>query len=75
LADDYVPKYLHHRVAAFAWLGLESTAVEVESPFGKDRDNALNMDGYIIALLATIVMQLESQKTRETKRVSVTLSP
>jgi hypothetical protein len=61
-------------------LGLESTAVEVECPFGKDRDNALNMDGYIIALLATIRMQLQMQKTRTdtntgSSRISINNTP
>ena len=46
-------------VAAFAWLGIEAAAVECESPFRKGRVNALNMDGYILGLIATIKQQLK----------------
>jgi ion channel-forming bestrophin family protein len=46
-------------VAAFATLGIESAAAEVESPFRRDRVNALNMDGYVLGLLQIAQEQLE----------------
>jgi predicted membrane chloride channel (bestrophin family) len=46
-------------VAAFATLGIESAAAEVESPFRRDRVNALNMDGYVLGLLQVAQEQLE----------------
>ena len=44
--------------SAFAWFGIECAAAEVESPFGKDRVNALNMDSYVIGLLSTMQQQM-----------------
>jgi ion channel-forming bestrophin family protein len=46
--------------SAFAWLGIDSTAVEVECPFRRDRVNALNMDAYVIGLLATLEQQIRN---------------
>lgn len=47
-------------VSAFAWLGLESAAVEVECPFRIDRANALNMDSYVIGVIASVQQQLQT---------------
>jgi ion channel-forming bestrophin family protein len=46
--------------SAFAWLGIDSAAVEVECPFRRDRVNALNMDAYVIGLLSTIQQQIKN---------------
>ena len=47
-------------VSAFAWLGIESAALEVERPFFTNRVNSLNMDGFIIGLLSTILQQIKN---------------
>lgn len=41
-------------IVAFAFLGIEAAAIEVECPFSKDRPNALNMDGYCLGMLDNI---------------------
>jgi ion channel-forming bestrophin family protein len=46
--------------SAFAWLGIDSAAAEVECPFRKDRVNALNMDAYVIGLLTTLEQQIRN---------------
>jgi len=51
--------------SAFAWLGIECAASEVECPFRKDRVNALNMDAYVIGLLATMQQQITVQAEQE----------
>ena len=38
-------------VSAFAWIGIDAAAVEVESPFQQVRVNALNMNAYVMSLL------------------------
>jgi ion channel-forming bestrophin family protein len=54
--------------SAFAWLGIECAAVEVECPFRKDRVNALNMDAYVIGLLSTIQQQIINSADRDIKK-------
>jgi ion channel-forming bestrophin family protein len=51
-------------IAAFALLGIEGTAAEVERPFSENRVNALNMDLYCKTLLMTIQQQIESHENR-----------
>lgn len=51
--------------SAFAWLGIDSAAVEVECPFRRDRVNALNMDAYVIGLLSTIQQQIKNHADRD----------
>jgi ion channel-forming bestrophin family protein len=46
--------------SAFAWMGIESAAMEVERPFFKNRVNALNMNGYVLGLLTTIQQQIKN---------------
>lgn len=48
-------------ITSFALLGIESCAVEVESPFGKDRPNALNMDGFALGVLGNILQMMRQQ--------------
>lgn len=52
-------------LSGFAWMGIESAAMEVERPFFIDRVNALNMDGYILGLLATIQQQIKNHADYE----------
>lgn len=52
-------------ISAFALLGIESAAVEVECPFRKDRANALNMDEYVLGLLSTIQQQLKNHADQD----------
>ena len=47
-------------LSGFAWMGIESAAMEVERPFFQTRVNSLNMDGYILGLLTTIQQQLKN---------------
>lgn len=51
-------------LTAFALLGLEGAATEVEAPFEKDRTNHLNMDAYCIALLKNITQQIQQDADR-----------
>ena len=57
-------------LSAFAYLGIESAAVEVECPFRKDRVNALNMDGYVMGLLSVMQQQIRVHADQEIKRKS-----
>jgi putative membrane protein len=52
-------------VTAFALLGIEAAAAEVESPFGLNRVNALNMNGYCRSFLSNIQQQITDQADRE----------
>lgn len=51
--------------SAFAWLGIDCAAVEVECPFRKDRVNALNMDAFVIGLLSTMQQQIQNHADQE----------
>jgi ion channel-forming bestrophin family protein len=52
-------------VSAFAWLGIESAAFEVERPFFPYRVNSLNMDGYVLGLLSIILQQIKNHADNE----------
>ena len=52
-------------VTAFALLGIEAAAAEVESPFGLNRVNALNMNGYCESFLSNIQQQITDKADRE----------
>ena len=64
-------------LSGFAWMGIESAAMEVERPFFKNRVNSLNMNGFILGLLTTIQQQIknhadyEMDQTNGTGTVSV----
>jgi ion channel-forming bestrophin family protein len=51
-------------LAAFALLGIEACASEVESPFRKDRVNALNMDNYCDGALSNILQVIKNSADR-----------
>jgi ion channel-forming bestrophin family protein len=51
--------------SGFAWMGIESAAMEVERPFFKNRVNSLNMNGYILGLLTTIQQQIKNHADYE----------
>jgi len=51
-------------LAAFALLGLEGAAAEVEAPFRKDRTNHLDMDTFCLAVLAGILQQTQDDARR-----------
>jgi ion channel-forming bestrophin family protein len=51
--------------SGFAWMGIESSAMEVERPFFKNRVNSLNMNGYVLGLLATIQQQIKNHADHE----------
>jgi ion channel-forming bestrophin family protein len=52
-------------ISAFAWLGIESAAFEVERPFFPFRVNSLNMDGYNLSLLSTVQQQIQNHADNE----------
>ena len=52
-------------LSGFAWMGIESAAMEVERPFFKDRVNSLNMDGFVLGLLTTIQQQIQNHADYE----------
>jgi ion channel-forming bestrophin family protein len=52
-------------LSGFAWMGIESAAMEVERPFFKNRVNSLNMDGFILGLLSTIQQQIKNHADNE----------
>lgn len=52
-------------LTAFALLGLEGAAQEVESPFQKDRANHLSMDSYCLSLIGNTVQQIKYHADRE----------
>jgi ion channel-forming bestrophin family protein len=51
-------------LAAFALLGIEASASEVECPFRKDRVNALNMDTYCDGVLSNILQAIKNNADR-----------
>lgn len=53
-------------LAAFALLGLEGAASEVEAPFRKDRTNHLDMDSYCMTVLSNILQQAQEDARRRT---------
>jgi ion channel-forming bestrophin family protein len=54
-------------LTAFAMLGLDGAAEEVEAPFRKDRTNHLNMDAFCLTLLSNILQQVRQDADREMK--------
>ena len=55
-------------VTAFALLGLEGAAQEVESPFLKHRTNHLSMDAYCLLLISNITQLVTTNADREIKQ-------
>lgn len=53
-------------LSAFALLGLEGAASEVEAPFRKDRTNHLDMNSYCLAILSNILQQSKEDARRRT---------
>jgi putative membrane protein len=51
-------------LAAFALLGLEGAAAEVEAPFSKDRTNHLDMDSFCLAIYSNILQQAKEDARR-----------
>jgi putative membrane protein len=51
-------------LTAFALLGVEGAAEEVESPFRKDRTNHLDMDSFCLAVLSNILQQTKHDADR-----------
>jgi putative membrane protein len=58
-------------VTAFSLLGIEAAAAEVESPFGLNRVNALNMNGYCESFLMNIQQQITDQADRELEESTI----
>jgi len=58
-------------LAAFALLGLEGAAAEVEAPFSKDRTNHLDMDSFCLAIYSNILQQAKEDARRriQTKQI------
>lgn len=54
-------------LSAFALLGLEGAASEVEAPFRKERTNHLDMDSYCLAILSNILQQAKQDANRRMK--------
>jgi putative membrane protein len=52
-------------LTAFALLGLEGAAQEVESPFEKNRPNHLSMDAYCLLMIRNIVQQIKQVADRQ----------
>jgi putative membrane protein len=52
-------------MTAYALLGLEGTAMEVEAPFKKDRPNHLNMDAFCLLVLKNIVQEIQQEADNE----------
>jgi len=52
-------------ITSFAMMGIESCAGEVETPFGKDRPNALNMDGFALGVTGNMVQMMRQHANRE----------
>lgn len=52
-------------VTAFALLGLEGAAEEVEAPFRQDRPNHLNMDSFCLLIMTNIQQLLRNSADRE----------
>lgn len=53
-------------LAAFALLGLEGAASEVEAPFRKDRTNHLDMNRFCLTILSNILQQTQEDARRRT---------
>ncbi|VEU33314.1 unnamed protein product [Pseudo-nitzschia multistriata] len=53
---------------AFALLGLEGAAAEVEAPFRRDKTNHLDMDSFCLAVLASVQQQITEDANRRTAR-------
>lgn len=54
-------------VTAFAMLGLEGAAEEVEAPFLRHRTNHLSMDAYCLLLIGNILQQIKQDADRDLK--------
>lgn len=52
-------------LSAFAYLGLEGAATEMEAPFRRDRVNHLSMDAYVLTLMANILQQIKTAADRD----------
>lgn len=59
-------------VTSFAMLGLEGAAVEVESPFRRNRPNHLDMDAFCIVIMRTIQQTLCESADRDIERKAQT---
>jgi putative membrane protein len=55
-------------VTAFALLGLEGAAQEVEAPFMKNRTNHLNMDAFCLLMISNILQQISESADRQIKK-------
>jgi len=55
-------------VTAFALLGLEGAAQEVEAPFLKNRTNHLNMDAFCLLMISNILQQISESADRQIKK-------
>ena len=55
-------------VTAFALLGLEGAAQEVEAPFLKNRTNHLNMDAFCLLMISNILQQISESANRQIKK-------
>uniref|UniRef100_A0A7S4ALE2 Bestrophin homolog n=1 Tax=Pseudo-nitzschia australis TaxID=44445 RepID=A0A7S4ALE2_9STRA len=55
---------------AFALLGLEGAAAEVEAPFRRDRTNHLNMNSFCLTVLSNILQQMREDADRRMKTKS-----
>jgi putative membrane protein len=55
-------------VTAFALLGLEGAAQEVEAPFLKHRTNHLNMDAFCLLMISNILQQISESADRQIKK-------
>lgn len=58
-------------MTAFAMLGLEGAAQEMEAPFTKDRTNHLNMDAYCLLMLSNIQQQITDDANRKKKAMAI----
>jgi putative membrane protein len=59
-------------LTAYAMLGLEGAAQEMEAPFSKDRTNHLNMDAYCLLLISNIQQQAREDADRRLKSIEQT---
>lgn len=55
-------------LTAFAMLGLEGAAEEVESPFRKDRTNHLDMNSFCLTVMSNVLQQIKEDADRRSKR-------
>ena len=56
-------------LTAFAMLGLEGAAEEVESPFRKDRTNHLDMNSFCLTVFSNVLQQIKEDADR---RIEIT---